>query len=166
MGEVFRDTMVSSRLLILPLAFAFACGGATSDFQGPGTEPMAFDEALGEARDPEAPRAREGAIDRRDLMPVLDAGIGRFLSGVELRPSRAEGGEFEGFELVRFEPSYEGLATVDLRAGDVVMNVNGESIGRPDEAFAVWESLREASTLIVAVRRGTELFSLEFSIRD
>lgn len=152
--------------LSLACALGLGCGGASNELQGPGAEPTPFDDAIEQARDPETPRVREGEIARPELLPVLDAGIGRFLSGVELSPSRDGAGEFEGFEIVRFQPSSDGLAEADLQAGDVVLDVNGESIGRPDQAFAVWESLREASELVVNVRRGEERFALRFVIRD
>ena len=45
-------------------------------------------------------------------------------------------------------------------------HVNGRSIERPEQAVAVWEQLRTASSLVVNYRRGEEAYALNFRIVD
>jgi hypothetical protein len=40
-----------------------------------------------------------------------------------------------------------------LRAGDMVMRVNGHSIERPEQFTNVWESMRTSGELVLDIRR-------------
>ena len=111
------------------------------------------------------PRIAAGSIQRRELVSVLDAGLGRFLQNVQTEPD-FEHGTFVGFRIVRLCPGHPRYATLDLRRGDTVTSVNGRPIGRPEQAAEVWESLRVADELVVAYRRGGETRSLKFAIVD
>ena len=112
-----------------------------------------------------APRSTTGVISRRDLMPVLDGGLGRFLQHVETRPSFHKGA-FVGFRIVSLFPGEPAFASLDLRPGDTVTRINGRSIERPEQAVAVWEDLRTASKLVVDYRRNGEPHALRFTIVD
>jgi type II secretory pathway component PulC len=65
-----------------------------------------------------------------------------------------EQGRFQGFRILSLQPA-EFWSQVDLREGDVVTAVNGQSIEAPEKAFEVFESLRSAPALRVwLVREG------------
>jgi len=111
------------------------------------------------------PRVTSGVIERSDLVPVLDAGLGRYLQNVETQPEFHQG-VFVGFRIVSLFPGELSYASLDLRPGDTVTRVNGRSIERPEQAVAVWEALRTASNLVVHYRRGDEEHALHFRIVD
>ena len=111
------------------------------------------------------PRVRSGYIDRSDLVPVLDAGLGRYLQNVETQPEFHQG-VFVGFRIVSLFPGELTYASIDLRPGDIVTRVNGRAIERPEQAVAVWEALRTASNLVVHYQRGEDEHALHFRIVD
>lgn len=106
----------------------------------------------------------EGVILRAELEEVLEAGLGRFLGRIGVEP-HVEEGRFVGFRVTELRD--EALFTgVDLRPGDTVLTVNGQSIERPDHAFTVWTGLRVASELDVTILRDGERKALRFAIVD
>ena len=111
------------------------------------------------------PRVSTGSIARADLVPVLDGGLGRFLQNVETEPAFHKGA-FVGFRIVSLFPGEPAFASLDLRPGDTVTRINGKPIERPEQAAAVWEELRTASSLVVHYRRGGEKHTLRFAIVD
>jgi len=111
------------------------------------------------------PRVTTGAISRDELLPVLDAGLGRFLQNVKTEPAFHKG-SFVGFRIVSLFPGEPAFASLDLRAGDTVTRINGKPIERPEQAVAVWETLRTASDLVVDYQRGGEKHALRFAIVD
>ena len=111
------------------------------------------------------PRVSTGSISRDELLPVLDGGLGRFLQNVETEPTFHKG-SFVGFRIVSLFPGEPAFASLDLRPGDTVTRINGKPIERPEQAAAVWESLRTASNLVVDYRRGGEEHALRFTIVD
>ena len=111
------------------------------------------------------PRKTTGAISRDELLPVLDGGLGRFLQNVKTEPAFHKG-SFVGFRIVSLFPGEPAFASLDLRAGDTVTRINGKPIERPEQAVAVWETLRTASNLVVEYQRGGEKHALRFTIVD
>jgi hypothetical protein len=112
-----------------------------------------------------SPRSRSGVIVRKDLVPVLEGGLGRFLQNVETEPTFYQG-TFVGFRIISFFPGDLEYASLDLRPGDIVTHVNGRSIERPEQAVAVWDALRSAKDLVVLYRRGGDELALRFRIVD
>ncbi len=110
-------------------------------------------------------RQSSGVLQRRELMPTLAAGLGRFLQGVRTAPAFANG-KFKGFRLVSFFETDARMQNVDLMAGDVVTGVNGKPIERPEQALEVWQSLKTAPKLTVDYIRGSEVRQLQFDIAD
>lgn len=110
-------------------------------------------------------RVTSGVIARGDLMRVLDRGLGRYLQNIETEPEFHQGA-FVGFRILSLFPGEPDYASLDLRPGDTVTRVNGRSIERPEQAVAVWEQLRTASSLVVNYRRGAEKHALNFRIVD
>jgi S1-C subfamily serine protease len=144
------------------LSSLIACGG------NPGPEESTTPIAV-EAPDPEPPAPEptrpSNTIVRSELDAVLEAGLGRFLQGVETQPHVVDG-RFVGFRLVSFYPDEERLSSVDLGPGDVVTRVNGQPIERPDQALSVWNGLRVASELWIEYLRGDEERELRYAIED
>jgi hypothetical protein len=113
----------------------------------------------------ESPGISSGVISRERLLVVLDGGLGRFLQNVEVEPVFHKGA-FVGFRIVSLFPGDPAFASLDLRAGDTVIRINGKPIGRPEQAAAVWEELRSAPHLVVDYRRTEEDRVLRFAIVD
>lgn len=102
------------------------------------------------------------ALSRAAVVEVVNQGLGAFLQRVELEPSLSEG-RFQGFRIVGLRPeSY--WQRVDLELGDVVTHVNGRSIERPDDAWEVFESLKQAPQLRVDLLRNGERHQLALEI--
>jgi len=110
-------------------------------------------------------RVSRGVIARAELLPVLNEGLGRFLQNVETEPTFHKGA-FVGFRIVSLFPGEPAFASLDLRPGDTVTRINGKPIERPEQAIAVWEELRTASTLVVDYRRDGDEHVLQFAIVD
>lgn len=147
------------RLAPIALALALGCAGTTprpidpSELpEGPGVRPALSAEAA-PAPAPLPPLGPAAPVPRTALAPVIGRGLGRFLSTLEVSPVLAQG-RFVGFRLERAEalPAWRA-AGLDLRPGDVVTAVNGHSIERPDEALEVFQSVRAAPALRLAVVR-------------
>jgi len=101
-------------------------------------------------------------LERAKVVEAVDAGLGRFLQQVELEAS-LKAGKFEGFRIVRFvDPgAWRG---VGLLVGDVVTSVNDMPIERPEQAHAVFVSLRTAPALEVAYLRADQPMRLSLPI--
>ncbi len=152
-----------SIFMLLVLLVASACGGGAPPR---GTQSAA--EPPPEAIAPEPPPpppSTQGEIPRVALAAVLDAGLGRFLQGVETEPE-LDGGRFVGFRIVSLYPDDERMRAVDLAPGDVVISVNGLPIERPEQAMHVWSSLRVVSELLIDYRRDGAERQLRFAIVD
>jgi type II secretory pathway component PulC len=151
---------------VLSLLLA-ACGGSAPPPERNETSSTPAHRAAVFTPAPAAPEPADGSstIARAELDAVLDAGLGRFLQGVETEPV-LEGGRFAGFRLVSLYPDDPRLAGSEPRAGDVVVRVNGQSIERPEQAMRVWEELRVASELAIEYRRDGEAREVRYPIVD
>jgi len=109
--------------------------------------------------------AATGIIPRVELNRVLDAAPGHFLQHVQTEPSFV-GGRFHGWRLASFFPGDVRFAGIDLRAGDVVLTVNGRAIEQPEQLMEVWEALRFERSLVVTFEREGRARELRFDIRD
>ena len=158
-------------LLLIGLSFGFSgCAPKVS------TTPDRFDEevarqgatapAVTEPARPEAPRGkgvRSGTIDRAKLVAVLDAGPGSFLRQVEVTPRR-DGEKFVGWQLVQFLDQQTPLNAADLAPGDVLLQINGRPLSRPDQLQTLWDSLRTSNEVTAQLWRGDAKFELHFTI--
>lgn len=119
------------------------------------------------AAPPVACEARIGAdrLRRSAVKRTVDAGLGRWLQTVLVDPVLARG-RFKGW-IIRSLPDGDSCyAGLDLRAGDVVTRVNGQSIERPEEALAVWVALPTARDLVVDFLRDGSARTLRLGITD
>ena len=151
------------RSLALLLLLA-ACGGSSTSTASRTTaseEPAPEPVAVARYESPET----EGTIARAELLPILDAGFGRFLQGVATEP-HLEGGAFVGFRIQSFYPEDPRFASLALQPGDTVVRVNASPIERPEQALAVWNGLRVASELVIEYRHEGELRELRYQIVD
>jgi type II secretory pathway component PulC len=103
-----------------------------------------------------------GTLARVDVERIVDAGLGRFLSHVQVEPSLS-GGKFKGWNIVALQPR-ELWSGIDLRPGDVVTRVNGMSIEREMEAYDAFQAVRGASKLEVSYLRQREPRTLSYVI--
>jgi len=92
--------------------------------------------------------AKPGVLKRAALVRLLDAGLPRWLQGVEGDRALANH-RFQGWLVKSLYPGDPCYKDLDLRGGDVVQKVNGKSIEKPEQAFDVAESLRTAPMLTV-----------------
>lgn len=90
-------------------------------------------------------------LSRKQVAETVDQGFARFLSRVELA-AVIENGKFRGFRIVRFTQRKEWEGT-GLLPGDVILSVADQPIERPEQAFAVFTSLRTAERLEVSYER-------------
>ncbi len=111
---------------------------------------------------PEAPPPK-GALWRHGVDQTVDRGLGYFLQRLEVAPSFAPDGSFQGFKIVQLydEGFWQG---VDLRPGDVVTRVNGQSIEREGQAYEVFQSLKQAPALSVQFLREGQSRTLNYRI--
>lgn len=106
---------------------------------------------------------RKGAIERSKLMSVLKQGPGTFLGQLEVSP-RLEGKRFIGWQFVQLLDRKSPLADIDLVPGDVLVAVNGNSLSRPDQLQALWDSLRVANSIDAVLWRGNAKVQLAFAV--
>ena len=153
-----------------PIGFTFASVGVVMLGLASGT--ARADATVVPAPPPTAPTVTTttpvttaGAIPRRELVRVLDAQPGMFLQHVTPEP-RFVRGRFYGWRLAAFFPGDARFSGVDLRAGDIILRVNGSSVERPEQLIDVWQSLRRAKELVVEIDRNGAGKRLRWSIAD
>jgi hypothetical protein len=140
------------------------------------SEPSARPESIPDpgpavASAPESPTntcemfAKPGILKRSALVRLLDAGLPRWLQGVEGDRALANH-RFQGWLVKSLHPGDPCYKEVDLRPGDVVQKVNGKSIEKPEQAFDVAESLRSAPALVVDYLRDGRTGRLSIAIAD
>lgn len=134
-----------------------ACGPSYPESEYPSAPPV----GVAASADDYAP-APPGALWRRDVNEVLDAGLGKFLQRADLKPELQEGA-FVGFRIVELHPPawWQG---VDLVPGDVITRVNGMPIEQPTDAHAAFESLRTSDKLVINYLRDGQPRELTYSI--
>lgn len=113
-----------------------------------------------QAERPRGPRQ----LERAEVEQALAAGFGKFLQHVVVEPTFVSG-KFQGFRIVELTPpaAWQG---VDLRAGDVVLQVNGQPIERPEQAHAVFVGLKNADRVVVSFLRDGKPAELVVPIVD
>ncbi|HVV87309.1 MAG TPA: hypothetical protein VHE35_29915 [Kofleriaceae bacterium] len=106
---------------------------------------------------------RGGMVARTELKPVLDAGPASFLGWFDTEAVLVDG-QFTGWRLVKLLPAGQPLAKLDLVPGDVLVAVNGRPLSKPDELGDLWTELYAAGAIVAEIHRGTERFTLRFTI--
>ncbi len=103
-----------------------------------------------------------GTLQRAEVERVIDAGLGNFLTQVEVEPSLSAG-KFRGWSIVQLVPR-EAWRGIDLQPGDVVTRINGMAIEREVEAYDAFQAVRQAPTLEVTYLRQNQPRTLRFTI--
>ena len=150
--------------LLTACAFLAACGGSQKDAD---MAPLAIESAAHvDSREPPAETitAPVTELRRSRVVATVDEGFGKFLQKVEVSAS-VSNGRFEGFRVVRFTspPDWQG---VGLLPGDVIKSVNGQAIERPEQAYAVFASLKTAPQLEIQFLREARPMRISFPIVD
>lgn len=142
--------------------FLLGCGGAA---RAPAAVPTAEAPVAEDLAASEPAVAPSSGLRRAELEAILDAGLGRFLQGVETEPHLEEG-RFVGFRLRKLYPNDPRFASGPIQPGDTIVRVNGEPIERPEQALRVWQSLRVASELWIQYLRDGKAAELRVAIID
>ena len=132
--------------------------------QPPSFPPGAQQRSPGESS-PSSCEARVGktALRRSVLSHTLDAGLGNWLRGVDVEP-RIEHGRFQGWLVRGLFNGDVCWRDVDLQIGDIVNRVNRRSIEKPEQAHALWKTLRNADQISVDYTRAGQPRTLTFSV--
>ena len=167
----------------LPLVLLVtSCATTRPDLAGPmpvGEEPTPILAAApspspeAEPPRPPAPEAatctafvKSGVLKRSAVVRAVDAGIGRWLAGGAEVERKIAKSRFQGWEIRRLYPGNPCYAAVDLRFQDVVIQINGKPIEKPEQAFDVFGSLRTAPELVVDFLRDGRPQKLTLQIVD
>ncbi|HKU42047.1 MAG TPA: hypothetical protein VJR89_28005 [Polyangiales bacterium] len=105
-----------------------------------------------------------GVIPRDALKAELGRGIGRFLQQVRAEPVVSRG-RFLGWRLMTLFPSRSDVHVSGIKAGDVVRRVNGQSVERPEDFKALWDTLAEATQLVLEIERDGESSTVRYTIQ-
>ena len=105
-----------------------------------------------------------GQLRREDVLAVLSEGPPAFLQKIDVEPAVDGAGHFVGWRVMAVRDPV--LASGDVKAGDVIRKVNGQSIERPFQFFDVFQSLAFAPVLSLAIERGNEQRELTYPISE
>lgn len=108
---------------------------------------------------------KTGVLRRAALVRVIEAGLPRWMQGVEGDRALANH-RFQGWLIKSLYPGDPCYQEIDLRPGDVVQKVNGKSIEKPEQAFDVAESLRTAPAIVVEFLREGKPQRISITIAD
>ena len=95
--------------------------------------------------------ARDFTIPREEFLAALERGPSWLIQNVTVRPVLMDR-QFYGFQLVSLFPD-QPERRLPIQVGDIVQQVNGQSIERPDQFMSAWESLSATDVLSIRVVR-------------
>ena len=95
-------------------------------------------------------------IKRRTIEHALELGPAWFIRQLSVRPVVTRDERFFGFQVMSLFPGRQDGLELPVKPGDIIQRVNGQSIERPDQFMAVWESLGNASHLSIQLVRGEQ----------
>ncbi len=90
-----------------------------------------------------------GVVARRDVDNALMRGPGWLLSRIQTEEVLKQN-KFIGWRLTAFPAEWDGSG---LQPGDVITEVNGTLVERPDDLWTVWLAMADASELRLAFER-------------
>jgi general secretion pathway protein C len=100
-------------------------------------------------------------VDRRVAEEARN-NIGELLKSARLEPNVVNGNT-EGFAVKMIQPG-SLLATLGLRKGDVIMEVNGVELSSPEKALQIFQQLREARHISIGLRRDGAPMNFDYEI--
>ncbi len=87
------------------------------------------------------------------------AKLGQYVNAVPVRRN----GRFVGFRIVTRQ-SHPALRELDLRSGDIITEVNGIRLDRPEKGFQVLQQLARAHSVSVTLERGGRVIHVNRSL--
>jgi len=111
----------------------------------------------GYALDP--PDLVPSAIDQEALLEVLDRGPAAYSKSVMIEAVLVDGA-LRGWKVTRWDVAWPGL-----RRGDVVVDVNGVVIQKPDDLMALWDILRQTSEIAIRLESESGEEIRRFAVR-
>lgn len=108
--------------------------------------------------------APSNSISRSSIHAALEAGLGRFLSTLEIEPVLNSRRQFVGWKILQLHnPEW---AHFDLKPGDTITRINGFRIERDHQAHQVFHSLAVASEIRVSLIRDQKAQEIRIAIVD
>ncbi len=120
--------------------------------------------ATGRTGDALPAKIEGGDIPRALLQAELANGIGRFLQQVRVKPVVSRG-RFVGWRIATLFPNRTDVKVQALAVGDILLRVNGQPVERPEEFKEVWDSLANASELVLDIERAGETTTIRYAIK-
>lgn len=121
----------------------------------------------GTASAPATNPAIRGGSDNRYAITRAEAEKARSNLGELMKQARMEphvvNGKTDGFEVKMIKPNTIFTA-LGLQKGDIVKEVNGLALDSPEKALQIFQQLREAQHIVVAVVRNNAPLSLEYNL--
>ena len=108
---------------------------------------------------------KPGVVRRSALIRLIDAGLPRWMQGVEGDRALANH-RFQGWLIKSLYPDDPCYQDIDLHRGDIVQKVNGKSIEKPEQAFDVVQSLKTAPAIVVEFVRDGKPQRFTIAIAD
>ncbi len=104
-----------------------------------------------------APKSRviEKTMAKSELEAVVARGAQRFIATLRVEPHMV-GGRFIGYQIAGFTADSPLLRGDSIRAGDVIISVNEESLERPEQFMKAWKVASSAKVLQVTLLRSGE----------
>jgi len=137
---------------LLGLLLAAACGSTSGTRGGGKISLLPVEPASG------------FVLDRARYEAIVTGSPNWLIQRVEVEPIK-EGAAFVGFLLISGVEAEADLATTGLRHGDIIQQVNGMPIGRPEEFMRVWGGLAGRDALQIQILRAGQPFEVTWLIR-
>jgi hypothetical protein len=167
---LLRNT-VARCFILATIVVLGACGGSQTAPTGAhaastSASPIAGDRGTSLRPTIDAPLPwRPGRLWRREVVAALSRGLGDFLSRLQVEPV-VSAGKFHGWSIVKLRAGDPLWQSTDLAPGDVVTAVNDRPLERPEQAFAVFQSLAVAKELRVTYERAGVRREIVYPIDD
>lgn len=111
--------------------------------------------------------AIRGSSDNRFVISRAEVEKARSNLGELMKQARMEphvvNGKTDGFEVKMIRPNTIFTA-LGLQRGDIIKEVNGLALDSPEKALQIFQQLREAQHIVVAVVRNNAPLSLEYNL--
>ncbi|MFN3201795.1 MAG: hypothetical protein ACE366_25550 [Bradymonadia bacterium] len=101
---------------------------------------------------------KRGVLDK-----AIAQGPQRLIASIDVQPHMV-GGQFVGHQVVAFRRDGLLAGCRQIKAGDVLIAVNGESLARPSQFMHAWGTLAEAEAIKVELMRGDQPMVLTWKI--
>ncbi len=106
--------------------------------------------------------ANKFILDKKEV-ENLSGDVSRFMTQVRVVPNMASG-KPAGYKLLNIKPG-SLIDKIGLKNGDVVREINGRSINKPEEAFLAYQQVKGGSGFTVSVERRGKQEQLYYEIR-